>query len=887
MRHAYISTGQALHPSGRSRIFAATMKTKIELKLNAMKEGLFSGVATRYKKIVGRILVTVAGMAVGLTCGAQTLWYDKAPSERQVANPWMEYGLPIGNGQLGGMVMGGTRSAQLQLNEKTAWTGTPQRKGAYQNLGSLMMQATDGVSAFSDYRIALDLSHAEVTETWTAADGCRYRREYVASAPDSCIALHLTATHKGALNMRLSLCGTHGETSHYAGAEGWMATQLDLVSMAVGLRVVTADGRVTATEEDLTLSGATEAVVLLTASTDFDPLASDFLTPQHGTDAVLTQVRQRLRETETDWGFLRLRHLYDYLPLFDRMTLTLTDEEPAMPTDSLVMRYGDGATEAEQRYLEQLYFAFGRYLLIASSRGVALPANLQGIWNNSNTPPWDSDMHANINVQMNYWPAEVTNLPETHLPLLDWVHDYALLRPEWQERGREVAGAGWLCYWENGIFAFSQMPAANHRYCAAPAWLCWHLWQHYRYTQDADFLRERALPVMLSCVRFWMHRLVRDRNDGLWVCPQEWSPEQGPLDDGTAHSQQCVYTLFDTTLRAIDETGSGATDLTGAELALMREKFAELDDGLHTEAYDGRYGNPANGVGKGDLLLREWKNYSSTVAATEQQHRHVSHLMCLFPFALATPGHPLMQAVENSMLLRGERNTGWAMAWKMNLWARARRAEKAYGVLRGALNHARTYNVSTAPANAGVYFNLLDAHPPFQIDGNFGACAGMAEMLLQSYADTLRLLPALPKAWAAEGRVKGICGEGGFELDFEWRDAQITRLTVRSRAVRECHLQLPLGFDAKVVADGLEPDTYGETAVCKAGTNSRLDFPTTTDASYSLYPAEKVGIMDVALDRRDTDLKHQAYDLSGRRLSARPTKGLYIEDGKVRVGMKK
>ena len=808
-----------------------------------------------------------------------SLWYREAPSARKVSNAWMEYGLPIGNGQLGGMVMGGVISAEVQLNEKTFWTGSTQTKGAYQNLGYLRMETIGDVDAGAarDYKIMLDLDEAIVTEQWTAGS-THYIREYMASYPDDCMMIRLSATRERQLNQRISLRGTHGEEPAYYSTFGEIGAKPDLVSAAATFRVLTTGGTVRATDEGIEVTGATEIIILLTASTDYDPVAATYLATPSGLSALRVQLKTRVATLDTNWQRLVNRHLDDYVPLYRRMTMELTEAEPSVPTDSLVMRYGNGASEAEQRYLEQLYFAFARYLLIASSRGMASPANLQGLWNNSNTPPWSADIHANINVQMNYWPAEVTNLGETVFPFLDWIYNNACVQPQWRACAQAVAGGGILCFWGLNIFSFWQMPKPGEMYCAAPAWLCWHLWQHYLYSCDEDFLRERALPVMLACIDFWMKRLVRDMTDGTWVCPQEWSPEQGPLDDGTAHTQQCVWMLFNTTLQAMDIVGRQAAGVTGERERQIRSVFAELDNGLHTEVYNGAYGNSVNGVNKGDLLLREWKHFATTTAAQERQHRHVSHLMCLYPFSMVTPGDELMPAVVNSMLLRGERNTGWAMAWKMNLWARARRADMAYTVLRGALNHARTYNVSTDPKNAGIYYNLLDAHPPFQIDGNFGACAGIAEMLLQSYGDTIRLLPSLPIQWAREGKVHGIRAEGGFELDFQWQDAKVTALTLRSLAGRDCHIQLPLPHDAAII----DAETDEVLSSSKAD-DGRLDFSSAMESEYRLVPYRQPDIDDqLAFTRPDhpqtADGKY--YDLSGRRLTAPPTRGVYIRDGK-------
>ena len=837
---------------------------------------------------MNKIVLTIfTVLTMGVTpAWALKLWYRKAPSARNVTNQWMEYGLPIGNGHLGGMVMGGVATAEVQLNEKTFWTGSSQAKGNYQNLGYLRME-TLGLQeeeAVCDYLIMLDLDEAVITEQWTIGS-TGFQREYLTSYPDDCMIIRLSATKAGSLDQRISLRGAHSEVPSYTGDMGEMGSRPDMVSAAVTFKVTTTDGTVSAVNDGIEVHGASEIIITLAASTDYDPVSPTYLTPSPGINVLKERQRTRVAELESDWTRLIERHLDDYHLLYDRMSIKLTDAEAAVPTDSLVMRYNSVASEVEQRYLEQLYFAYARYLLIASSRGVASPANLQGIWNDSNTPPWSSDIHTNINVQMNYWPAEVANMGEAIDPFLDWIYNSAIVQPQWRECAAHFGSDGILCFIGLNIFNYQKMPKSGEMYSAAPAWLCWHLWQHYLYTCDEEFLRERALPVMLASIDFWLKRLVRDKNDGLWVCPQEWSPEQGPLDDGTAHTQQCVWTLFDMTLKALDIVGRQTAGVTNEYVDHIAEVFSELDDGLHTEVYDGTYGDYINGVSKGDVLLREWKNFATTEAAKERQHRHVSHLMCLYPFCMVTPGHELMPAVVNSMLLRGERNTGWAMAWKMNLWARARRADMAYTVLRGALNHARTYNVSTDPKNAGIYYNLLDAHPPFQIDGNFGACAGMAEMLMQSYGDTIRLLPALPKQWANEGKVQGMRAGGGFELDFQWKDAKVTQLTLRSLAGRDCHLQLPLARAAGIIADeAVEPEGWIATCTAEEG---RLDFSTSADSGYALQLRDDTGIARPPYESENIKASDdQWYDLSGRQipqssiLNHQLKRGVYIRGGK-------
>ena len=737
-----------------------------------------------------------------------TLWYNQPASTRNTSNRWMEYGLPIGNGRLGAMVMGGIHRDEIQLNEKTFWTGTPKRLGAYQNLGSVVIDEMDSTrlkSPADNYCLSLDLETAVAKSEWDDAQGTHFMREYLASYPDSCIAIHLTASKPGALHHRFVLQGTHDEDVRYDNFGASMKKTLDVVTAVTRFRLSTdSTATIVCSANGVEVHGASDILVIIVAKTDFDPKSQHYVS---GTQTLDTLTQTVLQEAiHKGWAALKANHLNDYQSLFNRMSFRLANAACDLPTDELVAAYSKNATASQRQYLEQLCFAYGRYLAIASSRGVPLPSNLQGIWCYSNQPIWNCDMHANINIQMNYWPCEATNLGETALPLLDWLYN----EPP-------------TCYTENNIFGYSTPPEKASSYTGASAWLCWHLWQHYLYSQDITFLREKALPVMLGCVDSWMQRLIRD-TDGMWVCPQEWSPEQGPLDNGTAHTQQCVWNLFDCTLKAIDIAGLPSAGVTESRLAAIQEKFYTLDKGIHTEVYDGDYGIIFNGVKQGQLLLREWKHHPYSAAA-EQMHRHLSHLTCLYPFDLLRGDSTLLQAACNSLLLRGDRNTGWSMAWKMCLWARLQNGERAHQLLSMALRHAQAYYVTPEPFASGIYYNLLSAHPPFQIDGNFGMTAGIAEMLVQSCGQTLSLLPALPEAWKTGGSIHGMRAEGGFEIDLEWNREQI-QASIRSLAGQPCCLQTRDGERCEVY------DSHRNLIACSDGQKKDLTLNTTVGETY-------------------------------------------------------
>ena len=804
---------------------------------------------------------------------AQTLWYLQPAVQRDSKNSWMEYYLPLGNGHLGAMLSGGIDKDVIQLNEKTLWEGSDTEYGNYQNLGYLYIEDLSP-SDVTDYHFALNLATAVAETEWSkTGKGGHIRREYLCSWPARCLVIHQTATQPTGFQQRIRLEGTHGETVSYSGNRITMQTSLISITASTVVQVMVNQGAVIqATEDGLMVSNAREMTVVLTAETNYQFEVTGYVNRSYDT---MKAAQQRIASaTAYGWKTLCDEHIRDYQQLFQRVTFSLDNARCNRPTDELVME-AESATADERCFLQQLFFYYGRYLQIATSRDGALPSNLQGIWCNTNTPPWHCAIVSDINVEMNYWAAEPTNLAETAAPLLNYIYTGAMEQSFWHDYARKMTGItqGWLCSFICTPLGHCDPWYPNHICCATPAWFCWHLWQHYVYSQDRDFLRTRALPVMLGAIDFWMERLVRDKVDGLWVAPGEWSPEQGPLDDGTAHTQQCVWNLFDFTLKAIDIIGLQKAGINNDRLIAIRRKFAELDNGLHTETYTGAYGTEVNGIRRGDLLLREWKHYPYT-KATEQQHRHVSHLLCLYPFNMLNNKAELTEAVRNSMLLRGERNTGWSMAWKLCLWARMGEGERCHDILRSALKHARTYNISTDPKNSGIYCNLFSAHPPFQIDGNLGTTAGITEMLLQSQGETLRLLPALPDAWSAGGSITGLRAEGGFQVDIQWDDNTI-EATIHSLAGNDCSIIIPEDKQMEVL------DAEGQPLTDAREASELLSFHTTAASTYTVIFNSSNGIGDTSMMAQ----KHQDYyyDLIGRRLSRRPHKGLYIKNGRVMV----
>ncbi|MGM9694994.1 MAG: glycosyl hydrolase family 95 catalytic domain-containing protein [Alloprevotella sp.] len=751
-----------------------------------------------------------------------TLWYTEPAttatlySGGQGYSNWMEWSLPIGNGQLGASLFGGVMRDEVQINEKTLWSGkstdNSSNYGQFENFGSvyvenigsdLSLRPDEGAT---DYYRSLDLADALGKVYFKSAKTqTEYTREYFASNPDKAVVAHYAANGDAKLNLRITMKsgGILGRTTSYADGCGFFSGNTfsgstQTIKYALRFKVVNlgSEGTISTDENGVTVADASEIMVVISGATDYDPASATYVS---GT----TQLTSNLRTTvnaaaEKDYSTLKTAHLDDFHALWNRMSLELDGISNTVTTDALINNYSSG-TGTDALMLENLYFAYGRYLEISSSRGVDLPSNLQGIWSNMDNPAWNADIHANINVQMNYWPAEQTNLSEMHLPFLNYIINMAN-SPQWKAYATAAGQErGWTCYTENNIFG--GVGSFMHNYVIANAWYCTHLWQHYRYTLDKDFL-QRAFPAMLSAAQFWMDRLILD-DDGTYVCPNEYSPEHGPSEDGVAHAQQLVYDLFENTLAAIRVLGQEAAGISDDDLATLKNRFDNLDPGLATETYDGTWttdgsgdATTRNGVEPGTTILREWK--TSTYKSGADGHRHMSHLMCLYPFSQVTPGTELYDAAVNSLRLRGDGATGWSMGWKINLWARAKDGDHSRTILNNALRHAN--------GSAGVFYNLYDSHAPFQIDGNFGACAGMAEMIMQSQSDTIEVLPALPSAWTA-GQMKGMKAVGNFTVDIAWSDGKATLVKVVSHKGQPLMIKAADIASAKITKNGTDVGT--------------------------------------------------------------------------------
>lgn len=843
-----------------------------------------------------------------------TLWYVKPAMG--VTNPWMEYSLPLGNGHLGASLFGGIQVDQIQLNEKTIWTGTPTvigNHGGYHNLGGIFVHDlsenfnTTDKKAFN-YNRFLDIERGVGGVNFSDKAGTKYERRYFSSAPDDVVAAHYKATGDNKLHLRFALVAGEdinaSNPKYDENGEVSFAGKLPTVYYNARMKVVPTGGTMTVTKEGVEVKDATEVKVIFSAASTFDGSVPSRSIGDANTVAAKVQDIVT-KAAAKSWAALQSAHVADFESYMGRVKLNLDNASTKRNTQSLITSYNASPSNKDSReglFLEQLYFNYGRYLMISSSRGnINVPSNLQGIWNDKAEAPWNSDIHTNINVQMNYWPAETTNLSDCHLPFLNYILDNYKgegwqKAARWGDDGQKV---GWTVFTESNIFGGMSTWGGNYK--EVNAWYCTHLWDHYRFTRDEAFLR-KAFPAIWQSAQFWMERMIQDKvkKDGTFVAPNEYSPEQNdhPREDGTAHAQQLITANLQIAQDAINILGAESLGLSAADVAQLKNYVEKTDKGLHIEEYKGDWGDWAKnlGINKGTKLLKEWK-YASYSVSKDKGHRHMSHLMCLYPLNQVERGDDYFQPAVNALTLRGDAATGWSMGWKVNLWARAKDGDHARRILNNALRHSTAY--ITDQYQGGIYYNLYDSHAPFQIDGNFGVCAGMAEMLLQSQNEVIEVLPALPRAWK-NGSVTGLKAVGNFTVDVAWKNLLPSEVKIVS------HLGLPLRvkvagntqkpgeeidpykFDltlVKVLVNGRgakvipveTKDKKHPTFEIKALVNGELkDVPAgstvTIDFSSAAVPT------GIGLVKKEDNKKKQVFGLDGRAASTN-SHGILVIDG--------
>ncbi len=720
-----------------------------------------------------------------------TLWYT-----RPAAN-WLE-ALPIGNGRIAAMVFGGVAEERLQLNEGTLWAGGPHdytspegfaalpeiRKAVfegrwveaqklvdtkflsrpatqmpYQTAGSLLLKFAGITGVEQEYNRELDLSTA-VTTSQFSADGVVYRREAFASVPDQVIVVRITSSKPGALSFQARFdCPLKGEshaentTLTVTGISGDSAGITGAVKFQASVRIAVTGGRVGPSDDgkSLVVANADSAVLRIAIATSYVNYNDVSADPAAAVTAVLAQT-----ETHSFDRMLKT-HVQDYEKLFKRVVLDLgVSESENLPTDERVRQFAMG----RDPQLARLHFQFGRYLLISSSRAGGQPATLQGLWNDSTTPPWGSKYTVNINTEMNYWPAGPANLLECYAPLVQALKELSVAG---QRTAKGLYGAnGWVCHHNMDAWrGTSPIDAAFYgMWPTGGAWLCKSLWDQYEYSQDARQLAD-VYPILKGAAQFFLDSLVPDPAHGwLVTCPSN-SPEHGhhagaSICAGPTMDNQILHDLFDSCIKAADILKQDPD---------LRQRWAQTKAKLAPMQ-----------VGK-EGQLQEWLE-DWDMNAEDIHHRHVSHLYGLYPSDQITleESPDLFAAAKKSLEIRGDMATGWSLAWKINLWARLRDGDRAWKLLGDLLTPERT-----AP-------NLFDLHPPFQIDGNFGAAAGIAEMLLQCRRGALHLLPALPAA-IPNGRINGLLARGGFSLDISWRNGALAQVKITSRAGKPCVLR--------------------------------------------------------------------------------------------------
>lgn len=751
------------------------------------------------------------------------LWYT------QPATKWEE-ALPIGNGRLGAMIFGTPETERLQLNEGTVWAGGPNNNinpetakaipeirkllaegkyeaaqtvanerikslndgMPYQPVGDLLIQFPDHKNVKNYYR-ELDIANAMATVTYEV-NGVQFKRELFTSFTDQVIIVRLSASKRGSISCNIALQSPHqpqsitteGRTLLLNATTADHEGQKGMIQFETQVKTVLNGGTIIPEANHLVIKDANEVIIYLAIATNYKNYKDISANPK---DRATRYLQNALKK---GYAAARDAHQHFYKKYFDRVQLDLgVTDATQLPTDQRLAKF---ATSFDPQ-LAALYFQFGRYLLICSSQPGGQPPTLQGIWNDKMLPPWDSKYTVNINTEMNYWPTEVTNLSELHDPLFKMLHDLSVTG---QESATKTYDAhGWVTHHNTDLWRVTDPVDGAHSWGLWPmagAWFCQHIWQHYLYTGDADFLAI-YYPVLKGASDFYVDVLQKEATHHWLVVSPSVSPENEydkakgiAITAGTTMDNQLIFDLFSNTIRAAEILKKDADYRT--ILQQKRALLPPMQIGQHRQLQE---------------WLQDWDD-------PNDKHRHVSHLYGVYPSNQISPYRTpqLFEAARTSLSYRGDVSTGWSMGWKVCLWARFLDGNHAYKLLTDQLSPADV----PGKQGGGTYANLFDAHPPFQIDGNFGCTAGIAEMFVQSHDGAIHILPALPEVWK-KGKISGLKARGGFEIAIEWDNGKITNLSIQSTLGGNCRLRLPQTLQADGIplkpATGDNPNPFYQT----------------------------------------------------------------------------